>query len=92
MCKERDAIAHQRGMQSRTSGGTTKIDAIGNISYPDSDKAHSRAIQAENKVNGSVRTEGGRIDTFTDKNGKVVRQPVIRQSGGTIKVMKQLKQ
>lgn len=46
------------------------------------------ALQAENKVNGNVRTEGYRVDTFAEKNGKTTKQAVIPQVGGTVKVMK----
>jgi hypothetical protein len=46
------------------------------------------ALQAENKVNGNVRTEGYRVDTFAEKSGKTTKQAVIPQVGGTVKVMK----
>jgi hypothetical protein len=69
--------------------GATIVDTAGNESYTDFDKAHATALQAENKVNGNVRTEGPRHDTFAEKNGNITKQAVIRQVGGTVKVMKQ---
>jgi hypothetical protein len=73
---------------AKGSMGTTAIDSAGNVSYPDFDKAHATALQAENKVNGNVRTEGYRVDTFAEKSGKTTKQAVIPQVGGTVKVMK----
>jgi hypothetical protein len=70
--------------------GTNTTDASGNLlTAPDFDKAHATALKAENSVNGNVRTEGQRYDTFAEKNGNITKQAVIPQAGGTIRVMKQ---
>jgi len=47
---------------------------------------HIRAIG----INGNFRTElPGYVNTFKEKNGKITKQAVIPQVGGTVKVMKQ---
>jgi hypothetical protein len=74
---------------AKGSIGTVSVDAAGNESYTDFNKAHATALKAENSVNGNVRTEGARFDTFAEKNGKITKQAVIPQTGGTVKVMKQ---
>jgi len=76
------------GIDKGSMGGEV-INSAGKTTYPNYISSHSTAIQAENKVNGNVRTEGFRVDSFLEKNGNVTRQAIIRQVGGTIKVMKQ---
>lgn len=73
---------------AKGSLGATSVDAQGNVSYTDFNTAHAIALKAENNVNGNTRTEGPRFDTFAEKNGKITKQAVIPQVGGTINVMK----
>lgn len=76
---------------AKGSIGTITSNAAGLISYPDFEKAHAAATQAENKVNGNIRaaTANPYIDNFTEKNGTITRQAVIRSAtSGTVQVMK----
>ena len=73
---------------SKGSMGATSVDAAGNVTYTDFNSAHSTAVKAENRVNGNYRTEKGRYSEFKEKSGKITKQAVIPQVGGTVQVMK----
>ena len=74
---------------AKGSMGSAVINSAGHTTYPNYISSHATALQAENRVNGNVRMEGFRVDSFLEKNGNVTRQAIIQQVGGTIKVMKQ---
>ena len=71
------------------SVGTSTVDAVGNISYPQYDSAHAVALKAEDSVNGNQRTTGtGRVENFIEKNLTITRQAVIPTASGSINVLK----
>jgi len=52
------------------------------------DRAHQKATNAENRVNGNTRVEGDSSDVFKERNGTKTRQVVSPTSTGGIKVLK----
>ena len=69
--------------------GATKTDASGNTVYTDYNKAHKKAIKAENKVNGNKRVEDGSgTDIFKEKDGPKTSQTVTPTATGGVTVTK----